>query len=361
VSRPGVPLPSSSPRATGSSGRADPIIVQEGLTVSSGSAKSIVMQWQERPKNVLLIAKPGDPLITATLQDMFAWLTSQKVACVVEPQLLLEQPVLKRLLTGVLTFSESDDLAKHIDLVITIGGDGTLTWAASRFHSAMPPVLSFAAGSLGFLTPFPLESWVRTLTRLFSPQRMPIPLVPRMRLHVRVKRRKSGGGSSEGEFDTLHDVHCMNEVLVHRGRNMNLAKLDIGVDGEKVTLLQGDGLILATPTGSTAYSLAAGGSMVHPGVPGILLTPVSPHSLSFRPAVLPDSSLISVAVPPTARSGCTLSVDGKERCMLRVGDAVEVSVSPHPVPTICKATGTADWFASVQGALQWNLGRAEQK
>jgi len=126
-------------------------------------------------------------------------------------------------------------------------------------------------------------------------------------------------------------------------------------------MLQGDGVILATPTGSTAYSLSAGGSMAHPGVPGILLTPVSPHSLSFRPAVLPDSSIISVGVPLNARSGAALSVDGKEFCVLRLGDAVEVSVSRHPVPTICKATGTADWFASVQGALQWNLGRAEQK
>lgn len=348
-----------SPRMFAGSSRDVPFLVQEGLTVESNSAKSLVMQWQDRPRTVLIIAKPGDPVVMATLQDIVAWLASQGVTTVVEPQLLADQPILKKALKGVRVFSEVDDLAKHLDLVITIGGDGTLTWAVSRFHGPMPPVLSFAAGSLGFLTPFPLDGWVRTLTRLFSTQRVPVPLVCRMRLHVRVRRR-TPNGSDPKDFETK-EVQCLNEVLVHRGRSGNLAKLDIGVDGEKVTLLQGDGVILATPTGSTAYSLAAGGSMVHPGVPGILLTPVSPHSLSFRPAVLPESSVITIAVPLSARSGATLSVDGKELCMLRLGDAVEVSVSSHPVPTICKATGTADWFASVQGALQWNLGRVEQK
>lgn len=139
-----------------------------------------------------------------------------------------------------------------------------------------------------------------------------------------------------------------------------LAKLDVGVDGERVTLVQGDGLILATPTGSTAYSLAAGGSMVHPAVPAILLTPVSPHSLSFRPALLPESAVITVGVPLNARCGAALSVDGKDVCQLQLGDTVEVCMSPYPVPTICLTTETRDWFASCNEALQWN-GRAEQK
>merc|ERR1719282_535702 len=113
------------------------------------------------------------------------------------------------------------------------------------------------------------------------------------------------------------DLCCLNEVLVHRGRSNMLAKLDVTVDGERVTLVQGDGIILATPTGSTAYSLAAGGSMVHPAVPAILLTPVSPHSLSFRPALLPDSAMVTVTVPRMARNGAALSVDGKDICTMQ--------------------------------------------
>lgn len=347
-----------------------PLKITEGLTVESNSAQHLVMQWKGRPGAVLLICKPGDPLITVTLQDMAAWLSSQNVVTVLEQQLLADQPCLKNILTNVRTFTRLDELEKHIDLIITIGGDGTLTWAVSRFNGAMPPVLSFAAGSLGFLTPFPLDGWIRTLTRVFSSQSMPVPLVCRMRLRVTVQRRQrnsssndlvqmeqASNGSANGE---TMELHALNEVLVHRGRSGALAKLDVGVDGERVTVVQGDGIILATPTGSTAYSLAAGGSMAHPGVPAILMTPVSPHSLSFRPAVLPDSAVVCISVPLTARSGAALSVDGKDLCFLKLGDSVEVSCSNHPVPTICRTTGTADWFNSVQSALQWN-GRVEQK
>jgi len=282
---------------------------------------------------------------------------------ILEPQLLADQPELRSTVNAVRTFSRGDRLEKHIDLVITLGGDGTLTWAVSLFRGAMPPVLSFAAGSLGFLTPFPLDGWVRTLSFLLdlNRPRRPLQLVCRMRLRVTVHRRKGGVSGRDGDVkEEGGEVQCLNEVLVHRGKFGALAKLDVGVDGERVTLVQGDGLILATPTGSTAYSLAAGGSMAHPAVPAILLTPVSPHSLSFRPALLPDSAVITVAVPLTARYGAALSIDGKDVCTLRLGDSVEVAMSPHPVPTICCTTETGDWFASVHEALQWN-GRLEQK
>merc|ERR1719272_2032706 len=138
-----------------------------------------------------------------------------------------------------------------------------------------------------------------------------MPLVCRMRLQISVFRQEDRDRGRLGDRGSRHQVLCLNEVLVHRGQSGALAKLDVGVDGERVTLVQGDGLILATPTGSTAYSLAAGGSMAHPAVPAMLLTPVSPHSLSFRPAVLPDSAVITLGVPSSARSGAALSVDGK--------------------------------------------------
>mmetsp|Transcript_101379 Transcript_101379/g.295342 ORF Transcript_101379/g.295342 Transcript_101379/m.295342 type:complete len:576 (+) Transcript_101379:122-1849(+) len=338
-----------------------PLIVKEGLTIPSNVAQHTMMQWKGRPRAVLLVAKPGDRLVLATVHDMAAWLASQGMVVVMEPQLLADQPSLRSSLKTVRTFTRGDKLERSIDLVITVGGDGTLTWAVSLFGSAMPPVLSFAAGSLGFLTPFPLDGWVRTLTRLLDLHRprRPMPLVCRMRLQVVVHRRK-GSLDGDGFEDEGVQVQCLNEVLVHRGQSGALAKLDVGVDGERVTLVQGDGLILATPTGSTAYSLAAGGSMAHPSVPAILLTPVSPHSLSFRPALLPDSAVITVAVPLTARYGAALSVDGKDVCALRLGDSVEVAMSPHPVPTICCTSETGDWFGSVHEALQWN-GRLEQK
>jgi len=331
-----------------------PNVVREGLTMDWAASTQLLMQWQTRPRSCLIVAKKNDSIVLATVQDMAAWLSSQGILVILEPQLLKDHPQLRKRLHAARTFSPSDRLEKSIDLVITVGGDGTLTWAVSLFKRAMPPVLAFAAGSLGFLTPFPLEQWVRTLTNLLDLHcvRTPQRLVCRMRLRVTVWKR--------GVDKKFKEVQCLNEILVHRGHSASLVKLDVGVDGEKVTLVQGDGLILATPTGSTAYSLAAGGSMVHPSVPGILLTPVSPHSLSFRPALLPDSAEITVAVPLTARCGAFVSVDGKDLCPLQMGDYLEVSMSPHPVPTVCCKTETEDWFCSVQDGLQWN-GRVEQK
>eukprot|EP00747_Dinoflagellata_sp_TGD_P196860 gnl/TRDRNA2_/TRDRNA2_67500_c0_seq1.p1 gnl/TRDRNA2_/TRDRNA2_67500_c0~~gnl/TRDRNA2_/TRDRNA2_67500_c0_seq1.p1 ORF type:complete len:327 (+),score=60.08 gnl/TRDRNA2_/TRDRNA2_67500_c0_seq1:86-982(+) len=298
------------------------------------------------------------------MQDMAAWLSSQGMIVVLEPQLLREYPHLRTTLRNTRTFSSADQLEKAIDLVVTVGGDGTLAWAVSLFRGAMPPVLSFAAGSLGFLTPFPLDGWVRTLTKLLDLHRArePIPLVCRMRLRATVRRGAGREGLHAGkkEEEIQQVYQCLNEVLVHRGKSGALCKLDVAIDGEHVTLVQGDGLILATPTGSTAYSLAAGGSMVHPAVPAILLTPVSPHSLSFRPAVLPDSVVLTIGVPMSARGHAALSVDGKDCCTLVQGDTVEVAMSAHPLPTICRATETKDWFASVHEALQWNV-RSHQK
>jgi NAD+ kinase len=331
-----------------------PTVCRNGLTMETNAMHSLKMQWKGRPQACLIVIKKGDEHVRSTMLDIAGFLTSQGVIVVLEPQLLKEHPILKQKLSCVRTFSEADMLERSIDLVITIGGDGTLTWAVSLFRRAIPPVLAFGAGSLGFLTPFPLSSWIHTLTALLDlhGHRSPQPLVCRMRLQVTVKRR-----------DTSSDVtvvQCLNEILVHRGASSCLVKLNVGVDGEQVTLVQGDGLILATPTGSTAYSLAAGGSMVHPSVPGILLTPVSPHSLSFRPAVLPDSAVIKVGVPLNARSGAAVSCDGKDLCVLERGDAVEVAMSSFPVPTLCQTGDTKDWFSSVESGLQWNS-RIEQK
>lgn len=343
--------------------RERPMLVQGGLTMYSQSSRNLMMQWKGCPRSVLMVIKRGDDKLMATMQDMADWLSSVGICVVLEPQLLSDQPCLKTRLKNVRTFSEADRLKDCIDLVITIGGDGTLTWAVSLFCGAMPPVLSFAAGSLGFLTPFSLDGWVSTLTQLLDLRQMGrhLPLTCRMRLQVVVHRQSgaSPNGEEKNNSKPLR-VQCLNEVLVHRGQTGSLAKLDVQVDGERVTLLQGDGLILASPTGSTAYSLAAGGSMVHPGVPAILLTPVSPHSLSFRPAILPQSATVTVAVPISARCGAALSIDGKDICQLQLGDSVEVSMSPNPVPTICCMTETKDWFASVHESLQWNK-RMEQK
>lgn len=111
--------------------------------------------------------------------------------------------------------------------------------------------------------------------------------------------------------------------------------------------------------GSTAYSLSAGGSLMHPSIPGILLTPICPHTLSFRPMVLSDSHLLRIAVPNASRSTAYCSFDGKGRVELRQGDYVTVEASQYPFPTVVSDSG--EWFTSVQRALRWNTRGAVQK
>lgn len=364
--------------------------MQAGLELRTTTQQYTWMRWKEKPKSVLLVAKQGDMEVTRRLRDIASWIDSQGCFVILEPELWTEvqgkiEPEFsppkrnsKEMPSNKWRWGDSqglvpgfaerartwtpgkDKLEECIDLVVCIGGDGTLCWASGLFSGAMPPVIAFAGGSLGFLTPFPISDWLKLLMPVLGSKCEVVPplqVACRMRFQMRLTRY------DEESRENLQPipVQAMNEVLVHRGSSPHLVKLEVYVNDKHVTMVQGDGLIIATPTGSTAYSLAAGGSMMHPAVPGIILTPVCPHSLSFRPVVLPDSAVVKVQVPLSSRSQKVMvAVDGKDRIELKRGDFIEVEVSQYPIPTVCKSSVTADWFRSVNEALQWNL-RLEQK
>lgn len=129
--------------------------------------------------------------------------------------------------------------------------------------------------------------------------------------------------------------------------------------GNFVTRVQGDGLIISTPTGSTAYNLAAGGSILHPQVPGILFTPICPHSLSFRPLIFPDHVQLCIQVPADGRSQLWCSFDGKDRKALGPGDAIIIRMSEWPIPTVSSLDPSRDWFMGVRKGLHWNERRPQ--
>ncbi|GAB0492193.1 hypothetical protein MMPV_003453 [Pyropia vietnamensis] len=160
---------------------------------------------------------------------------------------------------------------------------------------------------------------------------------------------------------TPMSMQVLNDVVIDRGGASSLTNLEIFADGVFVTRVQADGLILATPTGSTAYSAGAGGALVHPSVAAILLTPVCPHALSFRPAVLPATIRLRVVVAAASRASAVASFDGRSRVTLSAGDALAVTASRWPVMTVDLASGAADWFGALSGCLRWNEGRPTQK
>ena len=301
--------------------------------------------WIEPPRNALVVKKPNDKNTTTALVRVADMLLRKNVTPWVEPAVHWETSVGQ-------TWSLDDDpaLEKIIDFIVCLGGDGTILWVSNLFPKAVPPVISFAMGSLGFLTAFEEESIPRAVGDVV---RVDFFFTPRSRLAAHVV-------DAHGVEEKLRYV-CLNEVVIDRGASAALVDLDVNIDGSPMTKVLADGVMISTPTGSTAYSLAAGGSMVHPGVSGVLFVPICPHTLSFRPLVLPDTSVLTVRVPESARVEPVASFDGKRQRTLRRGESLVIAGWRYPVPAICKSGETGDWFRAVKDSLLWNVRGAAQK
>lgn len=232
------------------------------------------------------------------------------------------------------------------DLVVTLGGDGTVLYVSNLFQRIVPPVMSFSLGSLGFLTNFKFQQFRERMRTVID---LGVKAFLRMRFTCRVHRE-------DGRL--VCEQQVLNELVVDRGPLPYVTNLELYGDGSLLTVAQADGLIIATPTGSTAYSLSAGGSLVHPGVSAISVTPICPHTLSFRPILLPDGMFLKVKVPATSRSTAWASFDGKVRTELNKGDYVTIQASPYPFPTV--SSSRTEYFDSVSRNLNWNA-REQQK
>ncbi|RGP62222.1 serine threonine kinase [Fusarium longipes] len=269
------------------------------------------------------------------------------------------------------------------DFVISLGGDGTVLYASWLFQRIVPPVLSFALGSLGFLTKFDFEDYQKTLTTAFTKG---VTVSLRLRFEGTVMRsqpRKAHIDKDSDEDDDQprdlveeligeerEDEHThrpdgtfeiLNEVVVDRGPNPTLSTTEIFGDDEHFTSVLADGICVSTPTGSTAYNLAAGGSLCHPENPVMLVTSICAHTLSFRPIILPDTIVLRVGVPYGARTSSWASFDGRERVELKPGDYVTISASRFPFASVqAEGRRSEDWVNSISGKLGWNT-RQKQK
>lgn len=214
------------------------------------------------------------------------------------------------------------------DICLALGGDGTVLYASWLFQRVVPPVMSFALGSLGFLTKFDFDHYPNTLTRGFNEG---ITVSLRLRFEATIMRSTARDDEDEQRSRDLVDEligtasddinthrpagtnNILNDIVIDRGPNATMSSIEVFGDEEHFTTVQADGICVATPTGSTAYNLAAGGSLCHPDNPVILVTAIAPHTLSFRPIILPDTIVLRIGVPYDARASCWASFDGKER------------------------------------------------
>lgn len=303
------------------------------------------------PTNVLIIKKPGQS--AEGLEMMAQWMHTQyrtRTNLFVEPSLSSSLPFLRPYQS-----SESERLEELIHLVITLGGDGTLLHVSKLFPRRVPPVLSFHMGTLGFLIPWHFNEYKEAITQVMLGN---FALVHRMRLAVSVHTTAPSSTSSPPSTSSSHSV-ALNDVVVH-GAHSYLARVRCyikhsGSQGARLFLtdLIGDGLIVSTATGSTAYSLSCGGSMVHPDVACLLLTPICPVSLSFRPLILPSNAAVELELS-TGAAPLEVSVDGKQLTTVQHNDVVHICTAPHSFPTIVKHDTNTDWVRSLTDKLQWN-------
>lgn len=326
-------------------------VKESTLAFTHPSTQQQMLMWKTAPKTVLLLKKLGNELMDQA-QVVASYLFHQEgMNVMVEPDVHDEFARLPGY-GFVQTFYNQDtsELHEMVDFVVCLGGDGVILHASNLFREAVPPVISFNLGSLGFLTAHPFEAFKLDLRSIIHGSGVYITL----RMRLRCELFRNGKPIPGKVFEVL------NEVVVDRGSNPYLCKIECYERSRLITKVQADGVIVATPTGSTAYSTAAGGSMVHPNVPCMLFTPICPHSLSFRPVILPDSALLELKVPDEARSNAWVSFDGKKRQQLCKGESMRISMSEFPMPTVNKHDQTEDWFGSLSRCFGWNQ-RIEQR
>jgi NAD+ kinase len=269
----------------------------------------------------------------ATLEDIAQFLGTQGCDVVVERETASAAGI-----TGYTTL-DVPAIGAHCDLGLVVGGDGTMLAIGRQLARHGVPLIGINQGRLGFITDIPLDQFRASLTPMLRGE---YEEDHRSLMHARVLR----------DGDCVFDALAMNDVVVHRGTTSGMVELRVEVDGHFVANQRADGLIVASPTGSTAYALSSGGPLLHPSIPGWVLVPIAPHTLSNRPLVLPDASEIAIEV--VAGRDASANFDMQSLASLLHGDRITVSRSQHRVRFLHPRGWS--YFDTLRMKLHWNEG-----
>ncbi|MCE9667803.1 NAD(+)/NADH kinase [Myxococcus stipitatus] len=232
---------------------------------------------------------------------------------------------------------EDRELSARADLTVVLGGDGTLIYAARLLAGRGVPILGVNLGSLGFMTEIPVEELFSTLEEVLAGR---FQVDSRMKLTCRLIR----GGR------VLIEDEILNDVVINKGALARIADHETSIDGVPITTYKADGVILATPTGSTAYSLSAGGPIVHPSVDCTVLSPICSHALTQRSIVVPADRVIRVTLR-SETADTYLTLDGQTGHGLQGGDCIEVVRSPNRVNLV--RNPRVAYFSILRQKLHW--------
>ena len=285
-------------------------------------------------RSVGITAKTHSPNAAEVVREAVAWLERRGVAAILERETARAAG-----LDGAQTCPPAGLAAA--DLVLVIGGDGTLLGVAREVVRRAPatPILAVNCGSLGFLTEVTREELDAALDAAVGGRSG---VDERQMLRARVLR----GGSAAA------DRLVLNDVVIGRSARSSIVELSIFLGGQLITRSRADGIIVATPTGSTAYNLAAGGPIVHPTVEALVLTPIAPHTLTNRPIVLADTAPVRITPDLSgAHVEAHASFDGQFNVELDDGDVVVVERAPHPLRVV--RAESRNYFAVLREKLKW--------
>ena len=277
---------------------------------------------------VAIVSKPRSDRAAAVVPELLAWLGARGITARLDPETAAY--------AGAAASFARNDVAEGAQLLIVLGGDGTLLSAARASRGCDIPLFAVNLGNLGFLTSIKVDALYPQLERALAGD---FRTECRYMLHCELWR----GGKCTGQYEALNDVALAKAELAR------IIDLEVQVDGHFMCVYKADGLIISTPTGSTAYSLSAGGPIVLPTVAALCVTPICPHMLTHRPVIVPDSAVIKVTVNSDVPTYFT--VDGQVGELMARGDHVICRHSAHSVSLI--QPPDLMFFDVLREKLQW--------
>jgi len=286
-------------------------------------------------KRIGIIAKQNKPEAVPIVRSLVEWLRPKKIEVFIEEGMgkLVHPPLTGPQLNSV----EREDIPRHVEMIIVLGGDGTLLSVARLVRDYAVPILGVNLGGLGFLTEITLKELYRVLERVIQGD---FTTDERVVLNASVIRR----GERMAEFIDL------NDAVINKGALARIIDLETTINGEYLTTFKSDGLILSTPTGSTAYNLSAGGPIVYPSLHCIIITPICPHTLTNRPIMIPDDVEIR-AMLKTKQQEVILTLDGQQGFTLEFEDVVEVKKAEGRILLI--KSPYRHYFEVLREKLKW--------
>jgi NAD+ kinase len=295
------------------------------------------------------ILKPDKSQAGVLLEDLVPWIRSLGHVPVVTTE--------DQIAPAGCEIVPEDELAANIDFAVVLGGDGTMLRASRLVADAKKPVLGVNLGQLGFLTSFAAKDARASIQKALTGE---LSILERTRMEVRFtraagqSRSESASGANTGNVVEREGTvvrTALNDAVIHQGAMARLVDIDAWLDSQFVAAYKADGLIVATPTGSTAYSMAAGGPIVVPGQSAMIMTPICAHALTHRPLVVPARSSIKLTLGSDAR-GVVLTVDGQWAHSFLPGDEVTITAAITPLRLFQSGES---FFDIMRGKLQWGL------